>query len=177
MGMLKGQMVIHWVSWNVNVNRILRSDAEVQLQVGFHPHFQNNLENRLIYSRQVGFVEYEMNKDLHSSVFSWYRNFLLFWNSEINHHVHKIPPLDPLLSQFIAVQLLTPWFSRIFFLILSFHLILGLLTCVLSSVCQNFGCNSCFSHVCYMFYPPHPFWFNHPYNNMWRVWHASDGWH
>jgi hypothetical protein len=49
----------------------------------------------------------------------------VLWNPKVHYHVHKSPPLDPILSQLNPVLPIDPYLPKVH-LMLSFHLRLGL---------------------------------------------------
>jgi hypothetical protein len=41
------------------------------------------------------------------------RKFLRFWYPNVHHRVHRIPPLDPIPSQFILVHKIIPYLCKL----------------------------------------------------------------
>jgi hypothetical protein len=92
----------------------------------------------------------------------------LLWNLKVHYCLHKILPLDPVLSQMNPVQTIPPYFLKIHF---------NTLSVLRSSECavfirlsnQNFVHFSCLPYT-YILVPhsSHP-WFDHFNNIWWRV--------
>ena len=92
---------------------------------------------------------------------------LILWNPKVHLRFHKSPPPVPILSQIDPVHALPPT-SRIYILILSFHLRVGLPSCLFPSGFphQNPVCTSPLPHTCHMPCPSQSSWSVHP--NVWE---------
>jgi hypothetical protein len=86
----------------------------------------------------------------------------ILWNPKVHYHIHKSPPLVPILSQIYPVHTTPPWLRSI--LILSTYLRLGLRSGLFPS---GFPPISYIPHSCYMPCPSHPPWLDHS-NYTWR---------
>jgi len=85
--------------------------------------------------------------------------------SQITSTVHILSHLNP-------VKTFTPLFSDTLYVIIWFsHLSLGLINGLFPwrFPAKTFLCISQLSHACYMFRPSHTPWFDHSYNNQWRM--------
>jgi len=98
---------------------------------------------------------------------SW-ETLCLLWNLKVHYHVHKRPPLVPLLSHTHLSH--TSHCSLVFILILSSHLCLSHLSGLfLSSFLTKILYIFLIFPVCYMPHPSHPPSFDCPNNIWWSI--------
>jgi hypothetical protein len=93
----------------------------------------------------------------------------ILFNPKVHYRIHNSPPPAPILSQIDSVHVPHPT-SRKSILILSSHLRLGLSSGSLPQVSPLKPFMQLSSpHTCYIPWPSHSSWFNHPNDIWWGV--------